>query len=424
MCKVFPSSLGPVAIRWFNGLKTNSIDSYRQLTQAFGSRFITNSRAPRRLNALLSLSMHDEETLKAYLDRYWETYNEMDDNFDDVAINTFKYSLPAEHSLRKSLTGKPATSMRQLMDRIDKYKRVKEDQLQGRGKEKVIPQERRDFRSDRYNNNRPRRDFVGQSGVTNTHTVNTVFRELVHRVLEKIKNEPYFKWPNKMAGKSTRRNQNFYCQYHQDHGHTMENCRNLWNYLDQLVREGKLKHLVHHPSSHQGQTHQEPQRDIVLRPPVGTINVILAAPGRTSTCPSRVLSVARRPAEESQPKPKRAIMNFHPILSFSEEDKIGTIQPHDDALLITLRIGDYDVKRVMVDGGSGADVMYPNLYKGLGLKPEDLMPYNSPLMSFDGKLVIPKGMIRLPIRTGLEIVEVNFIVVDTYSPYTAIVGRP
>ena len=69
-------------------------------------------------------------------------------------------------------------------------------------------------------------------------------------------------------------------------------------------------------------------------------------------------------------------------------------------------------------------MVYPNLYEGLNLKPEDLMPYNSPLMSFDRKLVIPKGMIRLPIQTDPEIVEMNFIVVDTYSPYTAIVGRP
>ena len=106
------------------------------------------------------------------------------------------------------------------------------------------------------------------------------------------------------------------------------------------------------------------------------------------------------------------------------EDKIRTTQPYDDALLITLRIGDYDVKRVMVDGGSATEIMYPDLYKGLNLKLEDLMPYNSPLMSFDGKLVIPKGMIRLPIQTDLEIVEVNFTVVDTYSPYTAIVDRP
>ena len=73
MCKVFPSSLGPVAMRWFNGLKTNFIDSYRQLTQVFGSRFVTNRKASRPLSTLLSLSMHDGETLKAYSDRYWET---------------------------------------------------------------------------------------------------------------------------------------------------------------------------------------------------------------------------------------------------------------------------------------------------------------------------------------------------------------
>ena len=78
----------------------------------------------------------------------------------------------------------------------------------------------------------------------------------------------------------------------------------------------------------------------------------------------------------------------------------------------------------MVDGNSAAEIMYPNLFKGLKLKPEDLLPYSSPLVSFDGKLVTPKGMIRLPIQTGPEIVEVNFIVVDTYFSHTAIVGRP
>ena len=74
--------------------------------------------------------------------------------------------------------------------------------MQGKGKEKVIPQERRDFRSDRYTNNHPRRDFAGQSKTTNAQNVGAVFRESVHQVLEKIKNEPYFKWLNKMAGES------------------------------------------------------------------------------------------------------------------------------------------------------------------------------------------------------------------------------
>ena len=79
------------------------------------------------------------------------------------------------------------------------------------------------------------------------------------------------------------------------------------------------------------------------------------------------------------------------VLSFSGVDKLGTIQPHDDALVITFRIGGYDVKRVMIDQGSATEIIYPDLYKGLGLKPENLTTYSSPLVSFKGKMVVPKG---------------------------------
>ena len=137
--------------------------------------------------------MREGETLKAYSDRYWEMFNEIDGNYDDVTISTFKAGLPAEHGLRKSLTGKPIASVRQLMDQIDKYRRVEEDQLQGKGKEKVIPLEMRDFRSDQSHNNQPWKDFIGQPRSTNTQAVNAVFRELVQQVLEKIKNESFFK---------------------------------------------------------------------------------------------------------------------------------------------------------------------------------------------------------------------------------------
>ena len=124
MCKVFPSNLGPVAMRWFDGLRIGSINSFKELTQAFGSRFITCTRVPRPLDSLLSLSMREGETLKTYSDRYWEIYNEIEGDFEEVAINTFKSGLPTKHGLKKSLTGKPSTSLRQLMDRTYKYKRV------------------------------------------------------------------------------------------------------------------------------------------------------------------------------------------------------------------------------------------------------------------------------------------------------------
>ena len=127
MCKVFPSNLEPVAMRWFDGLRANFIDSFKELTRAFGSRFIMCTRVPRPIDSLLSLSMREGGTLKTYLDRYWEMFNEIDGDFDDVAISTFKVGLPTEHGFRKSLTGKPVTSVCQLMDQINEYKRVKED---------------------------------------------------------------------------------------------------------------------------------------------------------------------------------------------------------------------------------------------------------------------------------------------------------
>ena len=89
-------------------------------------------------------------------------------------------------------------------------------------------------------------------------------------------------------------------------------------------------------------------------------------------------------------------------MGFCEVDKVGIFQPNDDTLVVTLRIKGFDVKRVMVYQGSKAKVMYLDLYKRLRLK-----PYDIPLVGFDGKTI-----------------EVDFIVLNAYSPYIAILARP
>ena len=78
----------------------------------------------------------------------------------------------------------------------------------------------------------------------------------------------------------------------------------------------------------------------------------------------------------------------------------------------------------MIDQGSAAGIMYPDLYKGLGLKPESLTAYSSPLVSFEGKMVVPKGQIRLPVQTSSDVVKVDFIVVDAFYLYMAIMADP
>jgi len=94
------------------------------------------------------------------------------------------------------------------------------------------------------------------------------------------------------------------------------------------------------------------------------INVILAAPERTGSCPSRVMSVPRLPTEHDDWESKKA-KKIAPVLGFSDEDKVEIIQPHNDTLVVTHRIGGYDVRRVVVDQGNAVEVMYPNLYKGI-----------------------------------------------------------
>ena len=185
-----------------------------------------------------------------------------------------------------------------------------------------------------------------------------------------------------------------------------------------------MKQLLHHFSGLGRQTNSRFERETPSGPPLGTINVIFAAPGRTGSCPSRVMSVARLSSEDTSHEPKRARLDRPLIMGFLDEDKIGTIQPHDDALVITLRIGGYDIRRVIVDQSSATEIMYTDLYKGLGLRAEDLTPYSSPLVSFEEKVIIPKGKIRLPVQTGSVTVKVDFIVVDVFSPYIAIVARP
>ena len=87
--------------------------------------------------------------------------------------------------------------------------------------------------------------------------------------------------------------------------------------------------------------------------------------------------------------------------------------------MVTIRIVGYAVKRVLVDEGSGVEIMY----QGLNLRLKDLDKYDSPLMGFDGKMVVPQGMVKLPVQVSDVEVQVNFIVVETFFPYTAILAR-
>ena len=134
MCKVFPSSLGPTALRWFNGLRKGSIRSFSKLIQEFGVWFVTCSRVLQLVDALLSMKMRARETLHSYASRCWELYNAIGGDNERVAASTFSMGFPEDCGLQESLTKKPPEGIRQLMRRIEEYKQLEDDRLQSKGK--------------------------------------------------------------------------------------------------------------------------------------------------------------------------------------------------------------------------------------------------------------------------------------------------
>ncbi|XP_075659163.1 uncharacterized protein LOC142629054 [Castanea sativa] len=308
--------------------------------------------------------------------------------------------------------------MRQLMRHIEKYKRLEDDWQQNKGKASVISQPKQaGFQSRLW------RDLRIQEPNIQAGEVNVTFKEPVHRIVEWIKGEPYFRWPNKMGGDPMRRNQNLYCNYHRDKGHTTKQCRVLKDHMEQLVRVGHLKEFIVEPRNQESGQGARPQGN-PLPPPLGVIEFIhVALRGTLVTRKKGVLTVV--PVEsgrDEQPTEKKMKYTREPI-AFDDDDLEGTTQLHDDALVVIAQINGFVVKRVMVDQGSGAEVMYPDLFRGLGLKNEDLSKYDTPLVGFDGRMVVLKGHISLPVNMEGKEVMVTFIVVNLFSSYTTILGR-
>ena len=134
-----------------------------------------------------------------------------------MAASTFRMGLPEDSGLQESLTKKLPKGMRHLMRCIKEYKRLEDDRLQSKGKAPMITRPRQ--ASFLF---RPRGGLAIQEPATQMGEVNVTFKELVHRILDRIKHELYFRWPNKMGGDLSRRNQSLYCTYHRDKGHTTE----------------------------------------------------------------------------------------------------------------------------------------------------------------------------------------------------------
>ncbi|XP_034708996.1 uncharacterized protein LOC117932064 [Vitis riparia] len=108
---------------------------------------------------------------------------------------------------------------------------------------------------------------------------------------------------------------------------------------------------------------------------------------------------------------------------FSLVDPIRILQPHRDTLILSLGIGDFDVRRILVDPGSSADLLQVSVIKQMGLVPSSLENLGWILLGFNGAATTSLGDVALPVQADPVILNVQFSIVEDLSPFNAILGR-
>uniref|UniRef100_A0A2N9H0M9 Uncharacterized protein n=1 Tax=Fagus sylvatica TaxID=28930 RepID=A0A2N9H0M9_FAGSY len=434
MCRAFPLGLRGSARVWFNKLESESIGSFVQLSHAFIDHFIGSQRRGRPPTHLLSVKQMEGESLRAFVHRFNEETMKIDRPKEDVTVTAFMAGLRKGDFLYE-LCKDPPETMSELMYEATKHMNA-EDALEAMDDP---PPKRRKETEDRKPE--PSKQKVPKFTETPERKRTTAppvkfssFTPLntpIDKLLLQIQDDPSLRWPGKIRSDPNNRPKNLYCRFHRDHGHLTEDCIALKEQVETLIRQGKLQKYVSRPANTRPAKPpaQREQAEHNRPGPVGEIRTIIGGPASGGTSRASRKAYARQVHNIMvvQRPPKNVCLDDQ-IISFSEEDARGTHQPHDDALVITVNIAGFTTRRVMVDNGSSADILYLPAYQQIRLDKDKLRPMDAPLVGFTGDKVCPVGIVTLPITVGTHpktvSKTVDFLVVNCPSAYNAIIGRP
>ncbi|XP_022883875.1 uncharacterized protein LOC111400717 [Olea europaea var. sylvestris] len=244
-------------------------------------------------------------------------------------------------------------------------------------------------------------------------------------ILMEIKDLKELKWPPRLRSPPDTRDKSKYCDFHKDHGHTTEDCFTLKREIEAFMKRGFFGSYVSndkHPRNNQNRD-KAPEGRENKQPTAGTINIIVRRMASRRDSSSRRRQYARQP-----PTISKSDLGSIEDITFGARDLEGISFPHDNALVISAIIANFEVKRILIDNGSTANVLSHEAFDQMGISTEQLKPIKTPLQGFGGGVITPESIVGLPLKLGSERKQVTqittFEVVRTPMAYNVILGRP
>nr|XP_023905144.1 uncharacterized protein LOC112016920 [Quercus suber] len=408
LCRSFPTTLRGAARECFTKLPTLSIDTFEQLSSSFLRHFIGGQRPKRTADHLLTIRQGEKETLRSYVKRFTRETLEVDEADDMVQLTTFKAGLRSR-DLVSSLAKNPPKTMAAMLLKAQKY--INAEDALAAIKDEDRPGDKGRKEDDRRGQKRDRPDHRVSDGVRrkDEKSPRTVkFTPLVmpvDEILTQIKDEHYLKWPRPLHSSPNVRDKSKYCRFHKDHGHYTEDCRDLKEQIEELIRKGKLQKFIkkgennkfrdENKGQHGSSSRNDSRRSLPPQNVVREIQTIAGGPTTGGSFKSLKKTHQRQVnSVHMTPLPKQR--RIYQDMTFNESDSRGVKQPHNDPLL--------------------------------RLEPKRLRPFDSPLVSFSSDRVYPRGIVTLTVTVGTDpkqlTRQIDFLVVDSPSSYNVIIGRP
>ncbi|KAK3027620.1 hypothetical protein RJ639_042373 [Escallonia herrerae] len=416
MCRAFLTTLRKAAHAWFKSLQPRSIYSFGQLSDLFQKHFVSSHSRRKNSTSLLNIVQEKNESLTCFLGRFNAATLEIDNLDESVKYTAFLRGLRPTSKFAFSVNKSPPGNMKALLEKANKYIQAEEylethrgrrgewkEEQKKRSRELTPPQGGKPTKHSKYDERRLKEPFAWE----NLTPLNAKPTQILHE----IKDNKALQWPDKLKSRPNKRNKDLWFHFHNDHGYTTDNCGSLKRAIEALIKRGQLRKFVA-PKEERQQTHpvMEERKD------------------REENAGRARKAYAREVYITSQPPDKKSKTVPVAAITFSDEDSKDIQTAHDDPSVITVRAGNFDVKRVLIDNGSSAEILFYDAFKKMNIPTDRLRKMDTPLYGFSNHPVAAEGIIALPDAIGTALAQANFIldfvVVKVPSAYNAILGRP